>query len=135
MVTSGLTQCIYAYRVCSVIQPCLIFYNLINCSLPDSSVHEISQARILEWLPFPPPGDPPNPGIEPASPVSPALAGGFFTTEPPGKSVPEHHIIKGYLPRTIWYWSYNNYPPVEGPGCFSIMQFLFTMLILQLCVS
>ena len=33
-------------------------------------------------LPFPSPGDLPNPGIEPASP---ALAGGFFTTEPPGK--------------------------------------------------
>ena len=33
-------------------------------------------------LPFPLPGDLPNPGIEP---VSPALAGAFFTTEPPGK--------------------------------------------------
>ena len=34
-------------------------------------------------LPFPSPGDPPNPGTEPGSPV---LAGGiFFTTEPPGK--------------------------------------------------
>ena len=33
-------------------------------------------------LPIPPPGDLPNPGIEPASP---ALAGGFFTAEPPGK--------------------------------------------------
>ena len=31
-------------------------------------------------LPFSPPGDLPNPGIEPKSPVSPALAGGFFTT-------------------------------------------------------
>ena len=30
-------------------------------------------------LPFPPPGDFPEPGIEPASPASPALAGGFFT--------------------------------------------------------
>ena len=37
-------------------------------------------------LPFPPLGDLPDPGIEPASPVSPALAGGFFTTEPPGQS-------------------------------------------------
>ena len=36
-------------------------------------------------LPFPPPGDLPNPGIKPISPVSPALAGGYFTTEPPGK--------------------------------------------------
>ena len=33
-------------------------------------------------LPFPPPGDLPDPKIEP---VSPALAGGFFTTDPPGK--------------------------------------------------
>ena len=33
---------------------------------------------------FPPPGDLPNPGIEPLSPVSLALAGRFFTTEPPG---------------------------------------------------
>ena len=36
-------------------------------------------------LPFAPPGDPPNPGIEPMSLVSPALAGGFFTNVPPGK--------------------------------------------------
>ena len=32
-----------------------------------------------------PPGDLPNPGIEPSSLASPALAGGFFTIEPPGK--------------------------------------------------
>ena len=37
-------------------------------------------------LPFPPPRYLPNPRIQPMSPVSPALAGGFFTTEPPGKS-------------------------------------------------
>ena len=34
-------------------------------------------------LPFPPPGDLPDPGVELRSP---ALVGGFFTTEPPGKS-------------------------------------------------
>ena len=38
-------------------------------------------------LPFPPPEDLPDPGIEPVSPVSPALAGGFFTTELPGKPI------------------------------------------------
>ena len=48
---------------------------------PVSSVHGVLQARILSGLPFPTPGDRPNPGIEPASP---ALAGRFFTTEPPG---------------------------------------------------
>ena len=36
-------------------------------------------------LPFPSPGDLPDPGIEPLSPASPALAGGFFTITPPGK--------------------------------------------------
>ena len=33
-------------------------------------------------VPLPPPGDLPDPGVEPRSP---ALAGGFFTPEPPGK--------------------------------------------------
>jgi len=41
-------------------------------------------SRQQHWsgLPFPSPGDLPDPGMEP---TSPALAGGFFTTEPPGK--------------------------------------------------
>ena len=43
------------------------------------------QARILEWVAIPSPGDPPNSGIQPVSPVVPALADGFFTTELPGK--------------------------------------------------
>ena len=38
-------------------------------------------------LPFPPPGNLPDPGIEPASLASPALAGRFFTTEPVGKPI------------------------------------------------
>ena len=42
-----------------------------------------------DWseLPFPPPGGLPDPGIEPVSPESPVLAGGFFTTEPPVKPI------------------------------------------------
>ena len=51
----------------------------MDCSPPGSSVHGISQARILEWVAFPPPGTLPNPGIESASLTSPELAGGFFT--------------------------------------------------------
>ena len=44
-------------------------------------------SRQEDWsgLTFPPPGDLPNPGIKPMSPASPALAGEFFTTEPPEK--------------------------------------------------
>ena len=45
---------------------------------------EFSRQEYWSGLPFPSPGDLPNPGIQPASPV---LAGGFFTTELPGKSL------------------------------------------------
>ena len=38
-------------------------------------------------LPFPSPGNLPDPGTEPASPESLALADGFFTTELPGKQL------------------------------------------------
>ena len=50
----------------------------MDCSLPGSFVHGIFQARILEWVAFPIPGDLPNPGSKPASLASSALAGGFF---------------------------------------------------------
>ena len=46
-----------------------------------------SRQEYWSGWPFPPPGDLPDPGIEPTSHVSPALAGGFFTTVPPGKPV------------------------------------------------
>ena len=54
----------------------------MDCSPLGSSVHGIILARIL--LPFPSPGDLPDPGIEPASPEAPALAGRFLTTAPLG---------------------------------------------------
>ena len=57
----------------------------MKCSQPFSSVHRIFQARVLERSPFPTTGDLPKPGIEPVSLASPALAGEFFTTTPPGK--------------------------------------------------
>ena len=40
-------------------------------------------------LPFPPPENVPDPGIEPMSPASPALAGGFFTMNPGAWDYPE----------------------------------------------
>ena len=46
-------------------------------------------SRQESWsgLPFPPPGSLPDPGKETMSLVSAALAGGFFTTAPPGEPV------------------------------------------------
>ena len=57
----------------------------MDYSLPGSSVHGIFQARRLDGLPFPSPGDLLDPGIQPTSPLSPVLGSRFFTTVPPGK--------------------------------------------------
>ena len=59
--------------------------NLMGCNLPGSPVHGILQARILEWVAISSSRGLSDPGVEPVSPASPALAGGFFTTVPPGK--------------------------------------------------
>ena len=63
-----------------LLQPCQILCNPIDHSPPGSSVHGVLQARILEWVAMPSSRDLPNPGIESRSLISPALAGGFFTT-------------------------------------------------------
>ena len=47
-------------------------------------------------LPFPPPGDLPDPGIEPTSLAFPVLAGRLLTTEPPGK--PGDYKCEGQRP-------------------------------------
>ena len=52
----------------------------IACQVPLSV--EFSRQEYWSGLPFPSPGGHPNPGIKP---FSPALAGRFFTAEPPGK--------------------------------------------------
>ena len=52
------------------------------CHPMDCTVHGILQARILEWVAFPSPGDLLNPAIEPRSPT---LQADSLPTEPQGK--------------------------------------------------
>ena len=59
------------------------FWDPLDSSPPCSSVHGILQARILEWLQFPSPGDLPNPQIKLRSP---ALQADSLLSEPPRKS-------------------------------------------------
>ena len=68
---------------CLVTKSCLTPWYPMDHSPPRSSVHGISQARILECVAISSSRGLPSSGTEPASPV---LSGGFFTTEPPGKS-------------------------------------------------
>ena len=66
----------------SISQSCPNLCNPMDCSLPGSSVHGISQARILEWGCHPSPGDLPDPEIESGSP---ALQADSLPFEPPEK--------------------------------------------------
>ena len=56
----------------------------MECSSRGSSVHGILRQGYWSGLPFTSPGDHPDPGIEPGSPV---LQADSLTTEPPGKPV------------------------------------------------
>ena len=74
-------------RVCSVTKLCPTLCHPMDCTPPGFSAHGIFQAGknagvgchfLLQGIFL----------IEPESPASPALAGRFFTTEPPGKPFP-----------------------------------------------
>ena len=67
----------------------------------------LSRQEYWTGLPFLTPGDLPNPGIKPESLVSPALAGGFFSTEPPVMytNVKIHRM--GHLRGIFLYVNYN----------------------------
>ena len=69
------------------------------CNPPWTIAHQaplsvkFSRQEYWSGLPFPSPGDLPNPEIELASSVSPALAGGFLTTEPPGTNETIRNLV------------------------------------------
>ena len=94
--------------VCLAIQLCLTLWDPMDCSLPGSPIYGILQARILEWSPCPPPGNLPNPGVEPRSPT---LQVDSLLSEPPGKSlVIICQIIFTYCPsyfaKPLTHWCY-----------------------------
>ena len=92
---------------CSVAQSCLALRDPMDCSPPGSSIHGISQAIILEWVAISFSRDLPDWGIEPAHSVSPALAGGFFTTE--SRGIPSY--LSMYLCMAQWV---NDLPASAG---------------------
>ena len=90
----------FLQRVCDHAQSCLTLWTVARQA---PLLLESLRQEYWSGLPFPPPENLPNPGVKSPSPASPALAGGFFTTEPPGK--PFHQRIPGgkrnyYKPRS-----------------------------------
>ena len=71
------------WKICACAQSCPSLCDPVGYSLLSSSIHAIFFWQ-GSWsgLPFPPPRDFPYPGIKLVSPLSPALAGRFFTTVP-----------------------------------------------------
>ena len=68
--------------MCVHAQSCLTLCDLTPLTAARQASLSMGFSRQEYWggLPFPSPGDLPDTGIEPMSPVSPAFAGGFFTT-------------------------------------------------------
>ena len=65
--------CTKSLQSCPTLQP-------LGCRFLGSSVHGILQAVILQWIALPSSRESSDPGIKPVVLMSPALAGGFFTT-------------------------------------------------------
>ena len=62
------------------LKSCLTFVTLWTVALQPPLSMGFSRQDYWSGLPCPPPEDPNDPGMEPVSLLSPALAGGFFTT-------------------------------------------------------
>ena len=84
----------FLQQSCEISIPILLlllsrFSRVQLCATPCTAAYQaplsmgFSRQECWSRFPFPSPGDLPNPGIEPTSLASLALAGGFFTTEPP----------------------------------------------------
>ena len=85
----------------------------MDFSPPGSSVYGILQARILELVAIPFSRDLPDPGIEPMSLMTPALAGGFFTTSATWESLEQCLInihISYYYHLTVIADAFQGFP-------------------------
>ena len=82
-------------------QLCPTLYDLMTVACQAPLSVEFSRQEHWSGLPFPPPGDLPDPRIKHTSLVPPALAGGLFTTMPPGWYAHVYKCIKywqGHIP-------------------------------------
>ena len=83
---------------CSVARSCLTLVTSWTVAFQAPLFMGFSGQEYWSGLLFSPPGDFPNPGIEP---ISPALAGEFFTTEPPGKPTIHIHIHAAAVAKSL----------------------------------
>ena len=84
--------------------PPIALMKVIIDSMHTVDLHWVNLLAALAWsgLPCPPPGDLPDPGIGPTSRMSPALAGGFFTTSGPWEDKGYYFMLSLCL--FCWMW-------------------------------
>ena len=82
--------------MCASAQSCLTLCDPMDCNPPDSSVHRIFWARILEQIAISYSRGLSTPGIEPASSTALVLGDGLFTTVPHGKHTFNIAVAKLY---------------------------------------
>jgi len=88
---------LFAVRA-KLLQLCPTVCDPMNYSLPGSSVHQILQARILEWVAMPSSKGSSQPRVKPTSLMSPALAGRSFTTR---AAITKYHRLAGLNNRNL----------------------------------
>ena len=111
----------FFYHCCLVAKSCLTL--LWPHGLARQASLSVGFPRQEYWsgLPFFSPGDLPNPGIKP---TSPALAGGLFTTEPPGKpSTSLTHSLTRLGDPIVWRL-YCSIPALLGSSTFPSTQWI-----------
>ena len=79
---------------CVCAQSCPTLCGPVDRSPPGFSVRGILQARVLEWVPCPPAGDLPYPGMEPASLAFLAFAGRVITARATWEDLCSEHIFE-----------------------------------------
>ena len=127
MFLTGVCVCACAYSVVS---------SSATVALPAPLSMGFSRQEYWSGLPFPSPGDLPNPGIEPTSPVSPVLQADSLPTEPPGKPGDARKVCgeRGASLMTPW-WSLSTphrdegvavlvLGSVQGPGAHRLQALL-----------
>ena len=85
-------------------QSCLTLYSPMDRSPPGSSDHEFSRQEYWSGLPFPSPGDLPDPGIEPQPP---ALQADSLLSEPAGKPFYLISLFRGLIQENLHICSFS----------------------------
>ena len=84
----------YVFCVVSHISRVQLFATLWTVARQAPLFMGLSRQEYWSRLPFPSPGDLPNPGIKPMSLMSPALADGFFTASATWEALTEHNYLQ-----------------------------------------